>query len=280
MSQRITAEEILAKKKENKKIVMATAYDYPLGVLIDKAGIDIALVGDSLANVVLGLESTTDIGMQEMLHHAKAVNRGVTKALLVGDMPFGSYQNDLESAVQNAKKFVDEAGCGAVKLEWFDKCLDVAEAIVKAGVPVMGHVGLTPQTAEKLGGLKVQGKDAESARRIIENAKSLEEKGCFSIVLECIPAQIAQMITEELLIPTIGIGAGVYCDGQVLVTHDILGLFDRFQPKFAKQYVNLNDVALGALINFRDEVYTGKFPDREHSYHIKQEELDHLKVRR
>jgi len=237
MSERRTIQQIQAKKANSQKITMLTAYDYPLALLIDLAGVDMILVGDSLANVVLGLESTTEIGMVEMLHHAKAVNRAVKHALLIGDMPFESYQADSDKAVDNAKRFVNEAGCNAVKLEWFDHCLEVAEKIVQAGIPVMGHVGLTPQTAEKLGGFKVQGKDAESARKIIQHAKDLERKGCFSIVLECIPVQIAKIITDNLSIPTIGIGAGQHCDGQVLVSYDLLGISPNFKAKFVEETI-------------------------------------------
>ena len=177
---------------------MLTAYDYPLASLVDAAGVDMILVGDSLANVVLGLDSTKEVGMVEMIHHAKAANRAVNQALLIGDMPFESYQSDSDKAVDNAKRFIQEAGCNAVKLEWFDQCLEVTQKIVQAGIPVMGHVGLTPQTAEQLGGFKVQGKDADSACRIIQHAKELEENGCFSIVLECIPTPIAEIITKEI----------------------------------------------------------------------------------
>lgn len=274
---RITIKEILEKKHRGEKITMLTAYDYPLAALIDKAGIDIILVGDSLANVVLGLESTREVGMQEMLHHTRAVNRAVKKALLVGDMPFGSFQKDAKTAVKNARRFVDEAGCNAVKLEWFDRCPEVTEAIIKAGVPVMGHIGLTPQAVQDKKDFKVQGKDADSARKLIEHAKELEKIGCFSFVLECVPDLVAQMITKQIKIPTIGIGAGPFCDGQVLVVHDILGLFDRFRPKFAKEYINLNKLALEAVIRYRDEVVAGQFPDEAHSFTIKKEELEKLK---
>ncbi|HOW36060.1 MAG TPA: 3-methyl-2-oxobutanoate hydroxymethyltransferase [Candidatus Omnitrophota bacterium] len=274
---RITIKEILEKKRKGEKITMLTAYDYSLATLIDKAGIDMILVGDSLANVVLGLESTREVGMAEMLHHTKAVNRAVKKALLVGDMPFGSYQKDTKTAVANARRFVDEAGCNAVKLEWFDGCLEVTEAIIKAGVAVMGHIGLTPQAVEDKKGFKVQGKDAESAKGLIAHAKELEKAGCFGIVLECVPDLVAQMVTKQLKIPTIGIGAGLFCDGQVLVAHDILGLFDRFRPKFAKEYINLNKLALEAIIRYRDEVVNGAFPDEAHSFTIKKEELERLK---
>ena len=276
MQNRITVKEIINKKKAGQKITMLTAYDYPLASVIDKSGIDIILVGDSLANVVLGLESTREVGMAEMLHHAKAVNRAVNNAMLIGDMPYDSYQVNPAESVKNALRFVKEAGCNAVKLEWFDGCLDVTEAIVKSGIPVMGHIGLTPQTADKLGGYKVQGKDAESAKNIILIAKELEKKGCFSLILECIPDKISELITREISIPTIGIGAGVHCDGQVLVTHDLIGFFDRFKPKFAKQYINLNPIILKAVTQFKDEVLSGAFPDDAHSFTIKKEELDKL----
>ena len=271
MSERVTISKIQEKKRKKEKIVVLTAYDYPLASLIDRSAVDIILVGDSLANVVLGLDSTTQVGMTEMLHHAKAARRAVKRALLVGDMPFESYQQDPAKAVFNAKRFVQEAGCDAVKLEWFDRCLEVA-----AGIPVMGHVGLTPQTAEQLGGFKVQGKDAASARKIFENALALEKKGCFSIVLECIPAPLAAMITRQLSIPTIGIGAGKNCDGQVLVTHDLLGLFERFTPKFVKRYVHLNNSIEKGVTRFCKDVRRGKFPDKAHSYAMNPEELKKL----
>ena len=279
MSTRNTIQYIQSKKSNGQKITMLTAYDYPLASLVDAAGVDIILVGDSLANVVLGLESTTEIGMTEMIHHAKAANRAVKRALLVGDMPFESYPSDSDMAVVNAKRFVDEAGCNAVKLEWFDQCLEVAEKIVNAGIPVMGHVGLTPQTAEKLGGFKVQGKDAVSARKIIQHAKDLEAKGCFSIVLECIPVPIAEIITQQLSIPTIGIGAGQHCDGQVLVTHDILGLFDRFKPKFVKQYADLGVSIIEGVRDFCKEVEDGTFPDASRSYSMNEQERLNLETK-
>jgi len=280
MNRRKTIEQIQKKKENGQKITMLTAYDYPLALLVDAAGVDMILVGDSLANVVLGLDSTTEIGMAEMIHHAKAANRAVKQALLIGDMPFESYQSDIDNAVDNAKRFVQEAGCNAVKLEWFDQCLDVAAKIVGSGIPVMGHVGLTPQTAEKLGGFKVQGKDAASARKIIQNAKDLEARGCFSIVLECIPTQIAAIITEQLSIPTIGIGAGQQCDGQVLVTHDILGLFDRFKPKFVKQYTDLGTSIIEGVRGFCKEVEDGKFPDLLHSYSMNEQERANIEAKK
>lgn len=272
---KITVKDIVALKNK-RKITMLTAYDYPLASLVDAAGIDIILVGDSVANVVLGLDSTTKVGMNEMLHHAKAVTRAVKNALVIGDMPYESYQSHPDEAVKNARRFIDEAKCDCVKLEWFDKCLEVTEKIIKAGIPVMGHIGLTPQTADKLGGFKVQGKDAEAAKRLIEQAKKLEELGCFAIVLECVPDKIAGIITKELKIPAIGIGAGIDCDGQVLVSNDMLGLFDRYTPKFVKKYINLSPMILEAVKTYKQEVLENKFPDPEHSFTIKKEELEKL----
>jgi len=272
---RITPQDIL-QAKNKRKITMLTAYDYLLASLIDKAGIDIILVGDSVANVVLGLTSTTQVGMQEMLHHAKAVTRAAKHALVIGDMPYESYQVNPDESVKNASRFIQEAACNAVKLEWFDKCLDVTKEIIKSGIQVMGHIGLTPQTADKLGGFKVQGKDAAAANTLIDQAKSLEKIGCFAVVLECVPDKIAKLITETISIPTIGIGAGVYCDGQVLVTHDMLGLVERAKLKFVKQYVNLSPQIEEAIRNYKQDVIESKFPASEHSFAIKEEELKKL----
>lgn len=259
-------QSLVQKKERDQKITMLTAYDFPLASILDDAGIDVILVGDSLANVVLGLNSTKEVGLEEMLHHAKAARRGVKNALLIGDMPFSSYQTRPQDAVKNAKRFIEEAGCDAVKIEWFDGCLKVSSDIIKAGIPLMGHVGLTPQTADKLGGFKVQGKDAVSAKRILEQAKSLEKAGCFAVVLECVPKNVAASITKGLKVPTIGIGAGPDCDGQVLVTHDLLGMFERFHPKFAKQYVNLTEIIKKAVGEYKMDVETGKFPGSEHTF--------------
>jgi len=273
---KVTVQEILSLKGK-RKITMLTAYDYPLASLVDKAGIDMILVGDSLANVVLGLDSTTKVGMTEMIHHAKAVTRAVKRALVIGDMPYDSYQVNPQESVKNAKRFIDEARADAVKLEWFDRCLSVTEMIIQAGIPVMGHIGLTPQTAEKIGGFKVQGKDAEAARRLIEQAVALSKLGCFAIVLECVPDKIAELVTKKINIPTIGIGAGLNCDGQVLVIHDMLGLFERYTPKFVKKYVNLSPLISQAIEQYKTEVIEAKFPAKEHSFSIKEEELEKLK---
>jgi 3-methyl-2-oxobutanoate hydroxymethyltransferase len=259
--------------KGKRKITMLTAYDYATAYLVDKAGIDIVLVGDSLANVVLGLESTTQVGMPEMLHHAKAVSRAVKNSLLIADMPYSSYQLNPDECVINARRFINEAGCQGVKLEWFDHCLQVTEQIVQAQIPVMGHIGLTPQTADKIGGFKCQGKDAQAASRLIKQAVELEKKGCFAIVLECLPDKIAELITKKIKIPTIGIGAGIHCDGQVLVINDMLGLFERYTPKFVKKYTDLSAIISEAVQNFKQEVIQEKFPTPQHSFTIKEEEL-------
>jgi 3-methyl-2-oxobutanoate hydroxymethyltransferase len=275
MESKITVKDIMG-LKNRRKITMLTAYDYPLACLIDRAGIDMILVGDSVANVVLGLESTTQVGMTEMLHHTKAVTRAVKHALVVADMPYDSYQINPRDSLNNARRFIGEAKADAVKLEWFDKCLEVSQGIIKAGIPVMGHIGLTPQTADKLGGFKVQGKDAGQARRLIEQAIALQNSGCFAVVLECVPDKLSGLITKKLKIPAIGIGAGPHCDGQVLVTYDMLGLFDRFKPKFVKQYINLSPQILQAIEDYKNEVLGEKFPSALHSFTIKQEEFDKI----
>jgi 3-methyl-2-oxobutanoate hydroxymethyltransferase len=259
--------------KNKRKITMLTAYDYPVASLVDRAGIDIILVGDSLANVVLGLDSTTEVGMAEMLHHTKAVTRAVKNALVIGDMPYNSYQLNPDQCVINAQRFINEAGCLGVKLEWFEHCLEVTGRIISAGIAVMGHIGLTPQTVDKIGGFKCQGKDAEAAQRLIDQAIQLEDKGCFAIVLECVPDKISELITKKLKIPTLGIGAGVHCDGQVLVINDMLGLFERYTPKFVKKYADLSPLILKAVENFKNEVIQEKFPTLDHSFSIKDEEF-------
>jgi len=270
-----TIKDIIAQKSRQEPITMLTAYDYPIASFLDEAGIDIILVGDSLANVVLGLDSTTEVGMKEMLHHTRAVVRAVKNALVIGDMPFDSYQLNPSAAVDNARQFI-EAGCHAVKLEWFEGCPKVAAAIAQSGIAVMGHVGLTPQTAQKIDGMKVQGRDASSAKVIMDSARALEDAGCFSVVLECIPQEVAQVITRQLKIPTIGIGAGPHCDGQVLVIHDVLGLFSRYQPKFSKKYADLGPLILQAVKQYRDEVKANKFPDDAHSFHLPADEIKRL----
>jgi 3-methyl-2-oxobutanoate hydroxymethyltransferase len=274
---RITVADIMEKKKRKEKIAMLTAYDCSFAPIVDSAGVDIILVGDSMANVVLGMESTTEISLDEMINHSRAVVKGSEHAFVIGDMPYCAYQTAPNDAVKNAHRFINEAGCQAVKLEWFDLALEVTEKIVRDGIPVMGHIGFTPQTADKLGDSKVQGKDFESAQNLIRQARSLEAAGCFSIVLECVPWQIAKIITEALAIPTIGIGAGVYCDGQVLVLNDLLGLFKRFTPKFVKVYKNIYGAALSGIKRYVKEVRNGAFPSEKESYNMKDEEFQKLK---
>ncbi len=274
---KVTPVDIQQMKREGRKITMLTAYDYPTALLEDRAGIDIILVGDSVGMTVLGYENTIPVTMEEMIHHTKAVTRGARSALIIGDMPFMSYHSSEREAILNAGRFIKEGGADAVKLEGGASVKEIVRSIVKAGIPVMGHIGLTPQTISMLGGFKVQGKDAQTAQRIIEDALLLEEAGAFSVLLEAIPAPIAKRITERLKIPTIGIGAGPHCDGQVLVVHDMLGLFDRFTPKFAKRYVNLSQEMLKAFETYRQEVLQGLFPTDQHSFHIDEKELEKIK---
>ena len=253
-----------------------TAYDYPTARLVDESGIDTILVGDSLGMVVLGYESTVPVTMDEMIHHCKAVNRGAKCSFIIGDMPFMSYHLSMEQAVENAGRFIKEAACDAVKLEGGSDMAPVVRAVVKAGIPVCAHIGLTPQTATMLGGFKVQGKDAESARALVKSAEDLQQAGAFMIVIECIPDLLAARITKSLSIPTIGIGAGKDCDGQVLVFHDLVGLFERFTPKFVKQYINLSPLIKEALIQYKNEVEKGSFPGPEHGFVMKKEELEKI----
>jgi 3-methyl-2-oxobutanoate hydroxymethyltransferase len=274
---KITTVDVQAMKREGKRIAMLTAYDYPMALLEDRAGIEIILVGDSLGMTVLGYENTVPVTMEEMIHHTKAVTRGAKYALIIGDMPFMSYNSCEREAIVNAGRFMKEGGADAVKLEGGASVKETVRAIVKAGIPVMGHIGLTPQTISMLGGFRVQGKDAQAAQKIIDDALSLEDAGAFSVLLEAVPAPIAKRVTERLNVPTIGIGAGVHCDGQVLVVHDMLGLFDRFTPKFAKRYVNLSELILKAFDSYRDEVLKGTFPTDQHSFHIDEKELSKVK---
>lgn len=273
MAEKVTILDIQQKKEAEHPITMLTAYDYLGGLLVDRAAIDIILVGDSLGMVMLGLESTVPVTMDEMLHHCRAVARGAQHAFLVGDMPFMSYQADRSEAVRNAGRFLKEGNMDAVKLEGGQEVAATIDAIVTAGIPVMGHIGLTPQSVSKLGGYRVQGKQAGAARRLLEDALALEEAGCFSIVLEAVPAPVAEAISRRLHIPTIGIGAGPGSDGQVLVYHDLLGLFDRFTPKFVKQYAALNETIREAFTTFRREVEDGTFPAPEHCYDMDETEL-------
>lgn len=273
---KVTISDLMTKKERGEKITMLTAYDYPTAQLVDKAGIDTILVGDSLGMVVLGYASTVPVSMEEMIHHAKAVTRGTGYAFVIGDMPFMSYQTSVEKAIENAGRFMKEGGCDAVKLEGGSEVAPTVKAIVTAGVPVCGHIGLTPQTATQLSGFKVQGKDAESASNLIKSAKDLEEAGAFMVVMECIPDVLASRITKEVNIPTIGIGAGKECDGQVLVYHDVVGLFERFTPKFVKQYITLGPMVVNALRKYKREVEGGLFPGEEHTFKMSKEEAEKL----
>ena len=265
-NKRLTVRDIVDMKAAGEKIVMLTAYDASFGRLLDQCGVEVVLVGDSLGMVALGYDSTVPVTMDEMIHHARAVRHGVKRAVLVGDMPFLSYQVEISQAITNAGRFMKEAGCDAVKLEGGLAVCDTVAAMVRSGIPVMGHIGLTPQTAGSLGGYKVQGRDAESAARLLAEARGLAEAGAFAVVLECIPDKLAAVITASINIPTIGIGASANCDGQVLVTHDLLGMFDRFVPRFVKQYANLAGEMREAVAAFREEAKAGAYPDQEHSF--------------
>lgn len=273
MTKKVSILDLQRKKERQVPITMITAYDYPSAQLVDEAGADMVLVGDSLAMTVLGHPNTVAITMDEMLHHCRAVARGAKRPFLVGDMPFMSYQGKRSDAIQNAGRFLKEAGMEAVKLEGGVVVAKTVAAIVRAGIPVVGHIGLTPQTATKLGGFRVQGKTSTAAQQLLEDALSLEAAGCFAIVLEAIPAPVAKVITERLSVPTIGIGAGVDCDGQVLVFHDMLGLFDRFVPKFVKQYANLRQPIIEALQSYCHDVEARHFPTAKESYAADEEDL-------
>lgn len=273
---KVTLADFQRKKDLGEKITMMTAYDYPSARLVDDVGIDTILVGDSLGMVVLGYDSTVPVTMDEMIHHCKAVHRAVKSSFIIGDMPFMSYQAGLDQAVENAGRFIKEARCDAVKLEGGSEMAPVVKAIVRAGIPVCAHIGLTPQTATMLSGFKVQGKDAESARMQVKSAKDLEAAGAFMIVMECIPDLVAARITQDLKIPTIGIGAGRECDGQVLVYHDLVGLFERFTPKFVRQYVNLSPLIKEALGQYKSDVEKGVFPGREHTFSMTPEEAEKI----
>lgn len=276
MEERITIKTIIEKKAKQEKITMLTAYDFFIAGIIDRSEIDIILVGDSLGMVVLGYDDTLKVTLDDMLYHTRAVSGGVKKCLVVGDMPFLTYHLDKKQALKNAGRFIQEAGAQAVKVEGGLEVAKKVKKIVNAGIPVMGHIGLTPQSIHQLGGYKVQGKDVEKARKLLDDAKALEEAGVFSIVLECIPSELSKVITKEVNIPTIGIGAGPYCDGQVLVTNDLLGLTEKV-AKFVKLYAHLGINIEGAIKSFRDEVKDGDFPSESHSYSIEQSVIEQIK---
>lgn len=271
-----TAATFAAAKAKGEKLSMLTAYDYSTAKLEDESGINGILVGDSLGNVVLGYEDTVSVTMEDMIHHGAAVARGAKNALVVVDMPFMSYEVTVEEAVRNAGRLMKEGRAGAVKLEGGVRVAEQIRAIVKAGIPVMGHIGLTPQSINVFGGFKVQGKSEEAARALLADAKAVEEAGAFAVVIEAVPAALAQMITDAVSIPTIGIGAGAGCDGQILVYQDMLGMFSDFTPKFVKRYANVGEVMREAFVNYAAEVASGAFPTEEHTYKIKDDVLEKL----
>jgi 3-methyl-2-oxobutanoate hydroxymethyltransferase len=264
-------------KRQGKKITMITAYSYPQGLIVDEAGIDIILVGDSLGMVELGYKDTVPVTMDEMLMHTKAVTRGVKRAHVVGDMPFMSYNISIEQGVTNAGILYKDGLADSVKLEGGQDMVPVVRAIVKAGIPVFGHIGLTPQTAAMLGGFKVQGKSADQARRVVDDALALEDAGAFALILEAIPRQLAAIITQKVKIPTVGIGGGLDCDGQVLVLHDMVGLFRRFTPKFVKVYADVYSIQMDAVKKYIADVQGSKFPAEEHTFTMKDDVVAELR---
>ncbi len=274
---KVTIHTLMEKKNKGEKITFLTAYDYPTAVIEDEVGIDLILVGDSMGMCVYGFDSTLPVTMDMMVNHCKAVRKGAPNSFVIGDMPYMSYQISVEQAVANAGRLMQECGVDGVKLEGGLEMVDRIEAITKAGIPVMGHLGLTPQSASMLGGFKAQGKNVGAALKLMGEAKALEEAGCVSILLEAIPAEVAQLITERASIPILGIGAGPYCDGQVLVVHDLLGFFGGHVAKFVKQYANMNEIIRTALTEYKEEVESGAFPAPEHCYKISEEELEKLR---
>jgi len=276
--EKVTIPYLYQKRARGEKITMLTCYDYPTAILQEKAGVDIILVGDSLAMTVLGHDSTLPATMDVMIVHAQAVRRGAPGAFLVGDMPYMSYQVSKEEAIRNAGRFMAEAGCDAVKLEGGRNVAEVVEALTRATIPVMGHLGLTPQSIAQLGGFKAQGRDVETALRLIEDARILEEAGAFAILLEAVPPEVARLVRERASIPIIGIGAGPHCDGQLLIVHDMLGFFEAFTPRFVKKYANLNEIMLKAFREYIDDVTAGRFPAPEHCYTMKPGEAERLEA--
>ena len=276
--QKITIPSLKEKKKRGEKIIALTAYDFPTAKIVDEEGIDLILIGDSLGMVVLGYENTIPVTMDEMIHHTKAVARASRRALLVGDMPYFSFHLSAEESICNASRFLKEAGTTAVKIEGATKKrLKMVESLVEAEIPVMGHIGLTPQSINRLGRFRVRGKTIEEAKKIVVNAQDIEKAGAFSLVLECIPAELSRIITESIKIPTIGIGAGPYCDGQILVFHDLVGYSNGYLPKFVKKYANLHEIISGAVKEYISDVRKEEYPDDSHSYHMKSEKvLDEL----
>lgn len=275
-TKKLTIFDLQAKAARGEKVFQVTAVDFPTAQLVDRAGIDCILIGDSLGMTALGYSSTVPVTMDEMIHHAKAISRAVKRAILVGDLPLGAYHASTADAVNSAMRMVKEGGADVVKLEGGEEFAATAAAVVKAGIPVMAHIGLTPQLMSKLGGFRVQGRNATAGVQLLKDALALEKAGCFAIVLEAIPDRVAQLITEKLTIPTIGIGAGPHCDGQNLVLHDMVGLFDRFTPKFVKRYANCWEIIGKALADFQDDVNKGRIPQTEHSFTMKDDEYQAL----
>ena len=274
---KVSVLDVKQAKEQGRKLTMLTAYDYPLGLMAAESGVDIVRVGDSLGMVVMGLNGTVEVTMEDMIHHIKAVVRGCDGPLIVGDMPFMSYNTSIRDAIVNAGRLMKEGGCDVVKLEGGVDFAPTIQSIVKAGIPVQGHIGLTPQTASALGGFKMQGKDAAAAKQIIDDARALEDAGVFSMILEAVPAPLGKLVAEAVSVPVIGIGAGPDVDGQVLVFHDVVGLFDRFVPKFVKQYTNVRKIIIEALKEYNQDVIAGTFPGPEHSFKMPDEALEQLK---
>lgn len=274
---KVTIHTLFEKMRSGQQITMLTAYDYPLGLVEEKAGIDIILVGDSLGMTVLGYDTTLPVQMDEMVTHAAAVRRAAPTAFLIGDMPYMTYQPSVETAIRQAGRFMAEAGCDCVKLEGGSNVLDVVAGLTKATIPVMGHIGLTPQSMAQLGGFKAQGRSAEAALRLINDAKALEEAGICSLLVEAVPEPVTEIIARRSTVPVVGIGSGGKCHGQCLIIHDMVGFFDRFTPKFVKKYADVNAVILKALEEFKADVAGGAFPAREHRYTIPTAELNLLR---
>lgn len=273
---RMTTHRFKRKKEKGKKIVMLTAYDAPTAKILSDSGVDGILVGDSVGNSLLGYESTVPVTLDDVIHHTAAVSRAKPQSLVIGDMPFMSYKVSIEQALENCGRMLQEGGAEAVKLEGGSSIAPTVKAVVEAGIPVMAHVGLTPQSIYELGGYRVQGRTAEAAEELVEHAKKLEEAGAFSLVIELVPSDTAKVITDAIDIPTIGIGAGPHCDGQVLVIYDMLGLFEEFKPKFVKKYANIRRLIVDAVEEYSEEVREGKFPDPEHSFEMSEEESGRL----
>lgn len=274
MKKKVSVLDMKKMKQEGKKFTMVTAYDYTSASIVDSSTAELILVGDSLGMVMLGYDSTTGVTIEEMIHHMRPVVKGAPNTFIVGDMPFGSYNVSVEEAIKNSNRIMKEAGCDCIKLEGGVEFADTIEAIVKAGIPVMAHLGLTPQTTAQLGGFKVQGKDLKTAQKLIKDIKAVAKAGAFAAVVECVPSQVAKLMSESVDIPIIGIGAGPDVDAQVLVTQDMMGMYDKFTPKFVKKYSNIRDIMIKAYDEFNEEVKEGSFPSPEYSFNINVEGIE------